>query len=183
MSSFILSKMDAEYYINARRVSLKEQLHRLNSAWEVLYWQAVRARELVTQQYRSFRVGCAVLAFRSDVGLMDGQWQIFSGMNAKVSPVARPTCAESIAIGSAYAAGYHQIVGMVVVSQPQQDEHSGLHPLTLHPCYHCRALMRGHPLMTGRTRILTAHPPMDGQQKLPQELHNLRQLLKIHNEL
>lgn len=183
MSGVFSTLKQLEYYINTQPVSRQEKLLRLNGAWETLYWQAVKARNLVTQQYRGFRVGCAVLAFRDDLSIMDGRWRIFSGMNAKVSQVARATCAEPIAIGNAYARGYRQIIGIVVVGQPQQDEHSGLTPLTLHPCHHCRQIMRGHPLIGGFTRVLTAHPPIDGQEELPQELHSLRRLLKIHNEL
>jgi len=183
MSQLIVTKVDLARYVCSKcSTTRKEQLERLSSAWEVLYWQAVRMRELVTQQYRGFKVGCAVLAFRDDVSIMEGRWQFFSGMNAKISPTSRPVCAESVAIGSAYAAGYHEIIGMVVVDQPQQDEYSGLYPPTLHPCHDCRTLMRSHPVVSLRTRILTAHPPEEKQEP-EQELHSLRRLLKIHNEL
>ena len=167
-----------------RPVSRAEQLQRLHQAWYPLYWQAVRARGLVKQQYRNFSVGCALLAFRNDVSIADGRWKVFYGMNAKVNSDSRPVCAEPVAIGSAYAAGYTEVIGMVVVGETQEDDQSGLYPPTLHPCHQCRTLMKGHPILTPRTRILTALPP-EGTADIPRiwELNTFKQILLLHGEL
>lgn len=54
MGGFILSKLKPEQlgsYLDPHYpVSRQEQLQRLNDAWEVLYWQAVRMSGLVKQQ-------------------------------------------------------------------------------------------------------------------------------------
>ena len=175
-----------EYYLDpVRPVSRQEQLHRLNSSWEVLYWKAVRARQRAVQ-YRNFAVGATVLAFRPDVSIAEGRWRAFSGMNTKVHCDARPVCAEPVAIGAAYAAGYTEVIGLVVVGEAQRDDDSGLAPAPLHLCHECRIFTSRHPLMTPRTRILTALPPQgedDEEEPLIRwELQTLQQLLRLHGE-
>ena len=168
-----------------------EQLRRLFGAWESLYWKASRMRELAgdaDQQYRNFYVGCAILAFRNDLPPLQGRWQYFGGLNAKVECASRPVCAEAVAIQSAYAAGYQEIIGMVIMGNSQLDEHSKVASPTLHPCHECRLLMRKHPIMRNHTRILTAlPPPLEAEHtttfRTTWELHTLSQILKLHKEI
>ncbi len=112
-----------------------------------------------SQSYRSFRVGCAVLAYRTDAPSGE-RFRVFVGANVKVSKDARPVCAEAVAILSAYHAGYDCIIGLVVVGGRNEDHESGLVPETLHSCGECRKLMKflkardGTNVVSSETRML-----------------------------
>ncbi len=106
-------------------------------------------------------------------------------MNTKVEKDSRNICAEPVALGTALAQEYTEIVGMVVVGQPQEDERGNI-PKTLRPCVHCRLLMKKHPLITLNTIIVTAVPPhrkIDSLAEVQHEVHTFKELLAEYNEL
>lgn len=172
-----------------RLASRKEHTIRFEKVADILYWKAAHAREQGLH-YRNpdpFQVGCAVLAFQpytNHLRVDESQWRIFVGMNAKVALENRPTCAEVIAIQSAYASGYTDIVGMVVVGIPRAEDTTP----TLHPCEHCRPFMAKHPMLKPWVRIITALPPTEEIRKSGEpaegewEVHTLRELLRAHEE-
>ena len=173
-----------EKYLDPRRpISRREQLDRFHSALEPLYWQAVRVRN-IARSYRNFRVGCAVYAYREDAGTLQGRWRVFYGMNTKVDETSRPVCAEPIAIQAAYSAGCSEILGIIVVGEPQLDIHSKLECPTLHPCHECRVFMKNHPIIPRHVRIFTALPPVesDPPEGKWNELQTLNQILRLHGE-
>ena len=174
----ISSSRELARYLNpGKHVSRKEHLRRLEELWEVLYWQAFEARKLASS-HREFAVGCAVLGFSQD-RWYGPRWRVFKGANAKILPESRTVCAEAIALGAALQAGCAEIIGMVVVGEPQEDSYSKKVFPTLHPCHECRVLMSSHPLMKGRARILTAVP---ADPPATFRIHTLRQILAIHGE-
>jgi cytidine deaminase len=173
-----------ERHLNPRRgVSRAEQLRRFSSAAFTLYWRAEHARKRGLS-WRNFCVGCAVWAFRKDAYYVERRWWCFTGMNTKVEENSRNICAEPVALGAALASEYTEIIGMVVVGQPQADESGKTHP-TLRPCAHCRLLMKNHPLITPRTIIVTATPPpreIDSLAEVPYEVHTFQKLLEEYGE-
>ena len=173
------------YYESWRVITRAKQLQRLGGALEPLYWQAARIRGLA-RSYRGFNVGCAVYAYRADAGHPADRWGTFYGMNVKVNKEAPKICAEVIAISAAYAAGYTEVLGIVVVGEPQLDVHSGLECKTLHPCHECRLFLRDHPIVPRHARIITALPPVElsseEDDKAWWETQTLNQLLRLHKE-
>lgn len=167
------------HYDPLRSVGRMEQMQRLRESWEVLYWQALRARNMATS-YRDFKVGCALLAFREDASDYASRWKVFYGMNTKIESDSRPVCAEPIALLAARAADYTEVLGIVVVGLPQVDAHSGRCDKTLHPCRECRLLLASCPIMKPHTRIVTA-TPFESGQPIHWEIHTLRHILRLHN--
>lgn len=174
----------ARYMDPRRPIGRREQLERFNSALEPLYWQAVRVSGL-SRSYRDFRVSCAVFAYRAEVDSFADHWGVFYGMNTKVEEDSRPVCAEPIAVNSAYAAGYKEIVGILIIGEPQVDSYSGLRGPTLHCCHECRVFLRDHPIVPRHVRIFTALPPgmLGSDHGGPWfEVHTLGQMLSLHGE-
>src|SRR3989344_3786350 len=85
--------------------------------------------------HRDFHVGVAVLAFNSE-----GQYEIFPGWNYKEKPGTDPKrqCAEEMALQKAWNAGFRYIRAITIAGEPQDDDTSGAHHDTLHPCTTCR---------------------------------------------
>jgi len=167
-----------------RPIGREEQLDRFANAMYTLYWQAERARKLGIS-WRNFCVGCAMWAFREDASTYADRWRIFYGMNTKVEEGSRNVCAEPVPLGSALAHAYTEIIGMVIVGNPQVDERGWL-PKTLRPCPHCRLLMKKHPLMRPHTIIVSAHPPRgepESLDEIPLEVFTLEELLCEYGEL
>jgi cytidine deaminase len=180
-----VSAAELSQQLDPRRiVSRKEQLQRLNSALDPLYWQAERARNLGIS-WRNFCVGCAVWAFRADASTHEDRWRVFYGMNTKVNEKSKSICAEPVPIGAAYASASTEIIGLIIVGNPQEDER-GIVPKTLRPCVHCRLLMKHHPLMKPHTIIVTAHPPTEKIEHVSEttyEVFTLEELLRGYGEL
>lgn len=130
----------------------------------------VRLNEKETKSYR-IRVGCTVLATDA-VGTSMG---IFNGGNTKVTPSAGKVCAETRTIRRAQKAGMTNIIGMVVVGDPQPDDGSGLASPTLHCCEECRLGNLGT-FSNDDTLVLTAHPQRDKFQ-----LQTARELIALHD--
>ncbi len=105
-------------------------------------------------------------------------------MNTKVTEDGRNICAEPIAINAAYAAARTEIIGIVVVGNPREQDTAR----TLRPCEHCRALMKSHPLVTPRTLVVSALPPskpweeIESMQDVEHEVHTFEALLKEYGE-
>jgi cytidine deaminase len=172
-----------ELYDPRRLIEREENERKFRQATYALYWQAERARKLGIS-WRNFCVGCCVYAFKQDVVIFGDHWRAFYGMNTKVAENSRNVCAEPVTLGAAYGTGYEEIIGMVIVGQPQPDER-GETPLTLRPCTHCRTLMKAHPLITPQTIIVTAHPPpfeFDHMDQVTHETHTFGELLALYGE-
>jgi cytidine deaminase len=166
-----------------RPVSRKDQLRRFLNASYALYWQAERVRKQGIS-WRNFCVGCSVWAFRKDASTYEDRWRVFYGMNTKVKEDSRNICAEPVPMGASLASGYTEIIGMVVVGNPQADE-QGHTPKTLRPCVHCRLLMKHHPLIRPHTIIITAHPPIgepESFDEITHEMHTFKELLQEYGE-
>lgn len=129
----------------------------------------VRLDEKETSSYR-IRVGCTVLATDA-AGTSIG---IFGGGNTKITPAAGKVCAETRAIRRARRAGMTNIIGMVVVGDPQPDDGSGLASPTLHCCEECRLGNLGK-FSNDDTLVLTAHPQRDKFQ-----LQTAHELIVLH---
>ena len=166
-----------------RPIGREEQLSRFGTALYALYWQAERARKLGIS-WRNFCVGCSMYAFREDAYNYEDRWRVFYGMNTKIAEGARNICAEPVPLGAAYASAYSEIIGMVIVGEPQADE-NGHNYLTLRPCSHCRLLMKNHPLIRPETIIVTAHPPIGEVESLDEVVHEaftFQELLVAYGE-
>ena len=138
---------------------------------KMLYRHAVEAR-MRARSYRDFRVGAALIAWSHE----SSSWEVFRGMNTKVSKNARPVCAEAIAIAAAEAAGVMQINDIVIVGNPREEDETR----TLHPCDECRQFMWHSKLIHRETRIITALPP---PQSSAYETHTMEKLLKRHGDV
>lgn len=170
---------ELQNYLDPKRpINREEQLRRLYEARYALYWQAERARTLA-RSYRCFCVGCAVYAFREDASRHEDRWRVFCGMNTKVRQDSRPICAEPIALSSAYAATYTEVIGITIVGEPQEDENGTVHK-TLRPCRECRLYMRKHPIIKPETLIITATP---AGKNFRHEIHTFHELLEAYGEL
>lgn len=167
----------------SRPVSHEEQVYKFNNALFPLYFQAERVRHRALS-WRNFCVGCAVWSFRADASTYEDRWAWHYGMNTKVEEGSRNICAEPIPINAAYAAGRTEIIGMVVVGLPREQDTTK----TLRPCEHCRLLMKKHPLITPRTIIVSALPPqkpleeIETMADIEHEVHTFEGLLKEYGE-
>lgn len=92
------------------------------------------------QSYRGFRVGTAVLAYRSYPGPA-GEFRVFVGANVKADEFSRPICAEPPPVLCALHSGFQVVVGMVVIGNRNLDHASNLNPDTLHSCGECRRVL------------------------------------------
>lgn len=166
-----------------RVVPLEEQLRRFRNGLFAMYYQAewVRPRAI---SWRNFCVGCAAWSFRSDASTHEDRWRLYRGMNTKVTEGGRNICAEPIAINAAYAAARTEIIGIVVVGLPREEDTTR----TLRPCEHCRALMKQHPLITPRTLVVSARPPekphesINSMEDVEHDVHTFEELLKEYGE-
>lgn len=164
----------------AREISRVEQIHRFANGAYTLYWQAERTRKLGIS-WRNFCVGCAMWAFREDASSVEQRWACFCGMNTKIRQDSRNICAEPVPLNIAYSKCYTEIIGMVIVGVPREEDTSP----TLRPCEHCRVLMKHHPLVTPDTIVVTALPPQGSEQSFDDiryELFSFESLLKEYGE-
>lgn len=167
---------------------IEERLRRFESYKKTLYWKAVdEYNEGKKNQYRGFGVGAAALAFRGDRHILNGQAEIFTGFNIMPEKGGEKHCAEKRLFEAAAAAGYTQIVGLVVVGEYQPDDTSGHECTTLHPCALCRNMMMESPLAWPEMPIVTAQPPdideslIDEYWEPVRERHTLAEILAIHD--
>lgn len=121
--------------------------------------QAAEKARKVALSYRNFLVGCAVWAKKS----REGQKNIFVGCNVKIAKDVRTICAEQVAVGAARAAGYDQILAMVVVGEPQEE--NGFLPKTLHPCGECLRVFQVMPEIYPETVLITITPSSKAQER------------------
>ena len=164
-----------------RPVSRPEQIHRFISASNALYWQAERSRARGIS-WRNFCVGCAVWAFREDASWAPDRWRYFYGMNTKVEENSRNICAEPIALNAALGFACTEVVGLIVVGNPREQDSS----MTLRPCEHCRLLMKSHPLVKLDTIVVCALPPSEQTESLNDighEAFTFEELLREYGEL
>lgn len=102
--------------------------------------------------HRNFLVGCAILAFNGK------RYKIFTGVNIKCEKGNAPkVCAEQGALSAAKAAGYLEIIAIVVAGIPQFDEKLEKIPLTLPPCKNCRRIFGKAKGVSGETIVNTVH--------------------------
>lgn len=165
-----------------RVVHRHEQLHRFASAAYTLYWQTERVRRQAIS-WRNFCVGCGMWAYRKDASQVQDVWQAFYGMNTKVEQNSRNICAEPIPLNAALTRNCTEIIGMVVVGYPREEDSSK----TLRPCDHCRLLMKRHPLIRPYTIIITALPPKPGTEpenwdEITHEIFTFQELLQEYGE-
>ena len=91
------------------------------------------------------------------------KYEIFPGWNYKEKPGTDPKrqCAEEMALQKAWNAGFRYIRAITIAGEPQDDDTSGAHHDTLHPCTTCRGHL-GTLLELGavdeQTRIFTTDP-------------------------
>lgn len=165
---------------------LSERLRRFKSYSKSLYWSAVEQYEEGRKhQYRNFGVGAAALAFRPDRHIWNGQAECFFGFNTMPIKGGYKCCAERMLFQLVMAAGYAQVIGLIVVGEYQPDDTSGYECTTLHPCVDCRVMMKNHPLAWDNMPIMTALPPPYGpidynQWKPTSEWHTLGGILRKH---
>lgn len=131
------------------------------------------AREIREQDTESYRIKVGSVALATDAaGLSVG---IFPGGNTKLNKADVKVCAETRAIRRAEKAGLTNIIGLVVVGDPQADDGSGLDSPILHCCEECRV---GN--LTKKcnddTLILTAHPFKDKFQ-----LQTAHEMIDLHD--
>lgn len=174
---FALAKFDFD-----RPIGPEERYLRFLDAAYTIYWQAERSRSRA-RSWRGYRVGCGAYAYRSDLPYCD-RFRASYGINSKTAEDGRNVCAEPVAIDSVAAFGYEEIVGMVIIAEPQEEE-SGDAPKTRRPCPHCRAFMRSSPLVKPETIIVTALPPPHQEaewDEIVHEIHTFRELCALYGE-
>jgi cytidine deaminase len=107
-----------------------------------------RKRELVRRsraagenadQYRKFKVGCALLVWRP--GRKGGKYEVYTAANVMPSKDGHKVCAEQTAACSAQSNGWELAVAFVITAQPQVDEMSGIKSKALPPCWICRSFL------------------------------------------
>lgn len=155
--------------------------------WQIREHLILRAANAALHRgrsYRDFRVGAAAYVTCRKPDLMRSLGRtpqhIYTGANWKLGPDERNTCAEQEIVAQIRQNQHffpaRRILALTVYGSPQNepDAESGIWTPTLHPCRHCRRLLREIPEMRPDTVIITASP--DG----PMELMSFAELLRIH---
>ena len=174
---FALSQFDSD-----RPIDPEERRVRFMGAAYAIYWQTERSRSRA-RSWRHYRVGCGAYAYRGDLPYSE-RFRASYGINSKTAEDGRNVCAEPVAIDSAAAFGYEEIVGLVTIAEPQEEE-DGSMPETRRPCAHCREFMRNSPLVTPETIIITALPPPHETaewHEIIHEIHTFRELCALYGE-
>lgn len=132
------------------------------------------------RSYRGFRVGATVLAY--DAKRL-ASYRFYSGYNIKLTSDGQKTCAEQMAVLAALSAGYQRIIAIGVVGPNQPDGESGKITPTLQPCGGCRRFLSSLPgIVAPDTLIITAPPPLEGDDIPPESVHEytLAEILEFH---
>jgi cytidine deaminase len=165
-----------------RPIDPEERRLRFMGNVEAFYWQAERSRPRA-RSWRGYRVGCSAYAYRGDFPI-DRRFHASPGINSKTAEKGRNVCAETVAIDSAAALGYEEIVGMVIIAEAQEED-DGTTPKTRRPCALCRDFMRNSPLIKPETVIITALPPPHEEaewKKITHEIRTFRELCLLYGE-
>ncbi|QQS15417.1 MAG: hypothetical protein IPK84_03540 [Candidatus Moraniibacteriota bacterium] len=99
----------------------------------------------------------------------------------KLERDARNTCAEQEVVAQIRQQGHlfptERMLALVVAGEPQDepDGESGVMTCTLHPCRHCRRLLREIPEMRPDTIIITVKLEVDFW-----EIHSFQEILELH---
>lgn len=151
---------------------------------EHLVLRAADAAALRGRSYRDFRVGAAAFVTSRKPDLMRSLGRtpqhIYTGANWKLGKEERNTCAEQEIVAqlrqNQHLFPARRILALAIYgsSQNEPDAESSVRTPTLHPCRHCRRLLREIPEMRPDTIIITASP--DGTT----ELMPFAELLRIH---
>lgn len=151
---------------------------------EHLVLRAANAAMHRGRSYRDFRVGAAAFVTSRKPDLMRALGRtpqhIYTGANWKLGKEERNTCAEQEIVAqlrqNQHLFPTRRILTLAIYGSPQDepDAESGVTTPTLHPCRHCRRLLREIPEMRPDTVIITASP--DGTT----ELMPFAELLRIH---
>lgn len=153
-----------------------EQSEKLSAFWQIREYLIKRAHEAreIAESWRNFRVGCSLLALKSHPTDIGDRYHIFVGANVKLAEEnGIDMHAEAIAVEAARMAEYNEVIGMVVMGEPQLNE--GPAP-TLRPCRKCLEFFSHSSLINNDTIILTlTHPEYNPQDF---EVHTLRELLE-----
>lgn len=158
--------------------------HALWQLREHLVLRALRAATLRGRSYRDFRVGAAAFVTSRKPDLMRALGRtpehIYTGANWKLGKDERNTCAEQEIVAqlrqNQHLFPTRRILALAICgnAQDEPDAESGVRTPTLHPCRHCRRLLREIPEMRPDTIIITASP--DGAT----EIMPFAELLRIH---
>ena len=151
---------------------------------EHLILRAEAAAQLRGRSYRDFRVGAAAFVTSRKPDLMRSLGRtpqhIYTGANWKLGRDERNTCAEQEIVAQ-LRQNQHLFPSRAVLAlavygraQDEPDAESGVVTPTLHPCRHCRRLLRETAGMRPNTVIITASP--DGTT----EFMPFSELLHIH---
>lgn len=151
---------------------------------EHLVLRATGAATLRSRSYRDFRVGAAAFVTTQKPDLMRAlgrtSQHIYTGANWKLGQDERNTCAEQEIVAqlrqNQHLFPARHILALAIYGSPQDepDAESGVRTPTLHPCRHCRRLLREIPEIRPSTVIITASP--DGTM----EFMPFAELLRIH---
>lgn len=158
-----------------------------NGLWQLrehLVLRAANAAALRGRSYRDFRVGAAAYVTSRKPDLLRSLGRtpqhIYTGANWKLGKEERNTCAEQEIVAqlrqNQHLFPARRILALVIYGSPQDepDAESGVRTPTLHPCRHCRRLLREIPAVRPDTIIISASP--DGTT----ELMPFVELLRIH---
>lgn len=159
--------------------------HALWQLREHLVLRAANAAALRGRSYRDFCVGGAAFVSSRKPDLLRSLGRtpqhIYTGANWKLGRDERNTCAEQEIVAqlrqNQHLFPARRILALAIYgrAQDEPDAESGVLTPTLHPCRHCRRLLREIPEMRPDTVIITASP--DG----PMELMPFAELLRIHS--
>lgn len=119
-----LEKTEAEHHLEYER------------CWQKLVTAAQEERQH-SESHRSFKVGCAMLAWNGK------RYEIFAGSNFKPHKNDKTVCAEKEALRKIRENGFERVIAIVVVSQhshtePTQEDSTK----TLSPCAECQQMFR-----------------------------------------
>jgi len=188
-----MSLAQLERYLDpGRSINWREHRWRFQNVRDDLYWEAVRVRETEATNYRGFLVGCAAYVFNARARTFFERWRIVTGANSKDSKDAPKICAERRMHEEVERTGGTLIIGMVIVGEPQLDDHSQILCPTLHPCHVCRQMLSTSPFLRPDSTILTARPPFKKGRYSGTPLavtpdhwleeHSMREVLSKHRE-
>ena len=132
-----------------------EQREKLSGFWQIIEYLIQRAREAraMADSWRAFDVGCSLLAFKAHPVRVGDRYRIFNGTNVKPEEDDGVDMhAEGIALEAARMAQYDEVIGMVIVGEPEPHEDASP---TLRPCKKCRQFFTRSSLVINDTIIFT----------------------------
>ena len=152
---------------------------------EHLVHRALSAAASRANSYRHFHVGGAAFISSRDPQLLKSLGRpgqvILTGANWKNGPSERNTCAEQEIVAQIrqqdHLYFYKEVLALVIAgnSLNEPDRESGVNPAFLHPCNHCRNLLKATPHIQSHTLVVSV--PLDNSKP---EVLLFEDLLRIH---